>query len=291
MRKTGEIHLRDPFVLTHEGKYYLYGTRGRTAWSAGSGFDVFVSENLEDWDGPYPIFENDGSFPFWATKNFWAPEVHSYKGAFYLFASFKSDERCRGTQILKADSPVGPFVPLTEYPVTPENWECLDGTLYVSPSGIPYMVFCHEWVQIADGEICAIELSDDLTRAAGAPFVLFRATENPYVTGGKPKDPAKTYVTDGPFLYRTVDGTLLLLWSSFYEKGYMEAVAVSSNGDITGKWSQSPDLLAGEDGGHGMIFRTFNNQLMLTLHQPNRHPDERPVFIPLREQEGRLVKA
>ena len=30
--KTGEIHIRDPFVLVHGGKYYLYGTRGATCW-------------------------------------------------------------------------------------------------------------------------------------------------------------------------------------------------------------------------------------------------------------------
>ena len=28
--KTNEINIRDPFVLVHEGKYYLYGTRGET---------------------------------------------------------------------------------------------------------------------------------------------------------------------------------------------------------------------------------------------------------------------
>lgn len=29
MKRT-EINIRDPFVLVHEGKYYLYGTRGAT---------------------------------------------------------------------------------------------------------------------------------------------------------------------------------------------------------------------------------------------------------------------
>ena len=28
MMKTDEINIRDPFVLVHGGKYYLYGTRG-----------------------------------------------------------------------------------------------------------------------------------------------------------------------------------------------------------------------------------------------------------------------
>lgn len=27
--KFNEIHIRDPFILPHEGTYYLYGTRGK----------------------------------------------------------------------------------------------------------------------------------------------------------------------------------------------------------------------------------------------------------------------
>ena len=31
--KTNEINIRDPFVLTHNGKYYMYGTRGSECWA------------------------------------------------------------------------------------------------------------------------------------------------------------------------------------------------------------------------------------------------------------------
>ena len=30
--------------------------------------------------------------------------------------------------------------------VTPKDWECIDGTFYVSPDRTPYMVFVHERV-------------------------------------------------------------------------------------------------------------------------------------------------
>ncbi|MFR3797379.1 MAG: hypothetical protein ACLT1X_07615 [Christensenellales bacterium] len=30
-----EINIRDPFVLTRNGQYYLYGTRGATCWGRG----------------------------------------------------------------------------------------------------------------------------------------------------------------------------------------------------------------------------------------------------------------
>ena len=32
MIKRTEINIRDPFVLTYNGKYYLYGTRGAECW-------------------------------------------------------------------------------------------------------------------------------------------------------------------------------------------------------------------------------------------------------------------
>ena len=38
------------------------------------------------------------------------------------------------------------------------------------------MVFVHEWVQISDGSICAIELSWDLKTAVSEPLLLFHAS-------------------------------------------------------------------------------------------------------------------
>ena len=163
--KREEINIRDPFVLTRNGQYYLYGTRGATCWGPADGFDVYVSRDLENWDGPFECFHNDGTF--WADRNYWAPEVHEYHGKLYMLASFKREDLCRGTAILTADDPLGPFVPHSDGRVTPSNWECLDGTLYVSPDDKPYLVFAHEWVQVGDGEICAMPLSDDLSRAIG----------------------------------------------------------------------------------------------------------------------------
>ena len=145
MMTTEQINIRDPFVLVDDGFYYLYGTRGPTCWGKADGFDVYRSRDLKEWEGPFVCFHNDGSF--WADRNYWAPEVHRWRGAFYMFASFKSESRRRGTAILRAESPFGPFQPWSNGPVTPENWECLDGTFYASPKGVPYIVFCLEWVQ------------------------------------------------------------------------------------------------------------------------------------------------
>ena len=275
MIKREDINIRDPFVLVHEGKYYLYGTRGWECWDKSTGLDVYVGEDLENFEGPVEVFTPPADF--WADMNYWAPEVHEYNSAFYMLASFKKEGRCRGTQILKADSPMGPFAPHSDGPVTPKDWECLDGTLYVEESDghKPYMIFCHEWVQVGDGEILAVELSSDLKRAVGEPKLLFKASEAPWI---RPvRDGA--YVTDGPFIYRNDEGRIVMLWSSFGSEGYTLALAYSESNTVAGPWKQDPELLFSKDGGHGMLFRTLEGKLMVSLHAPNEGLKERPCFF------------
>lgn len=280
--KTSDINIRDPFILTEGGKYYMYGTRGEAAWTTEPGdifgFDVYVSEDLENWNGPTCVFSPDEDF--WGKFNFWAPEVHKYKGAYYMFASFKDDGVCRGTQILRAETPMGPFVPHSDGAATPKDWECLDGTLHVEPDGTPYMVFCHEWLQVKDGEMCAVRLSDDLKTAVGEPVVLFRASQPAWAVKERP-----TFVTDGPFMYRTQSGRLVMLWSSSAKDGYCEALSYSDNGSIFGNWSHDERLLFSKDGGHGMIFNKLDGTLTFVCHQPNKNPLERPFFVELCEKD------
>lgn len=271
-----EIQIRDPYVVLLDGRYYLYGTTDTNAWGKGEGFDAYVSDDLEHFEGPYPIFRPGPGF--WADRNFWAPEMHVYRGGYYLFASFKAEGLCRGTQILRAEGPLGPFTPWSDGPVTPRNWECLDGTLYVDDNGKPWMVFCHEWLQITDGTMEAMPLTADLRAAAGEPVTLFHATDAPWNDRQNPT----CHVTDGPSLYRTHSGKLLMLWSTNGPKGYTIGYSTSEGG-VLGPWTPCPDPLFDQDGGHGMLFTDAAGQLTLAIHAPNDTPNERPLFLPMRD--------
>ena len=162
-------------------------------------------------------------------------------------------QRRRGTQVFVADSPDGPFEPFKNGPHTPENWMALDGTLWIEDYQ-PWMIFCHEWQQVRNGTIELVELKEDLSDVAGKP--------------------------------KTKEGGLLMIWSSFGEKGYAIGIAEAMNGEVTGPWIQQEKLLFAENGGHGMTFKTFEGKLMLVLHQPNTSPEERARFYELRETEG-----
>ncbi len=295
--KRNQIQIRDPYILRDDRtkSYFMYGTTDKDCWdkAPGVGFDTYRSSDLENWEGPFKAFVPPEGF--WGKHNFWAPEVYFFKDAYYMLASFigeKSEGSMRGTQILRSEKPEGPFVPWSDGAVTPKDWMCLDGTLFIDDEEKPWMVFCHEWVQIADGTVCAIRLSEDLKCAEGEPVLLFAGSD---AVWSKPFEnqriEGECHVTDGCNIYRHTNGSLVMQWSTVGYEGYCIGYAVSESGSILGPWKQSENLLFKKDGGHGMIFTTFEGRMLISLHQPNKTPDERPVFFELEETaEGIRIK-
>ena len=274
MLKREDIRIRDPFILTDKENecYYMYGTINLVEDSlvAYPRFSVYKSYDLEYFEEPKVIFDGE-RVGFWADSDYWAPEVHEYNGRYYLFGSCKAADKCRATEIFVSDTPDGEYVPVSKNNITPAGWECLDGTFYVEDER-PYMIFSHEWVQVGDGEIWAVELSDDLSKTVAEPFMLFRASDNPSVS--TLLDREGCYVTDGPFLYRE-DGKLKMIWSSFYEGRYLVIEAESDS--LRGEWHHGGSRFD-FDGGHAMIFNTLEGKRMIALHSPNKADFERAVF-------------
>lgn len=277
-----DFRAHDPFIVAYapEQTYYLYsGTRvdrGR------AGVVAYKSKDLRTWEGPQVVFAVPDDI--WANPRHgaWAPEVHEYRGKYYLFVTLHNRDEIlakppdvwrvnhlRGTVIARADTPAGPFELLkTDGPHPPREFMTLDGTLYVDPDGQPWMVYCHEWIQVIDGTFEAVRLTEDLAGTVGAPIHLFKASDGPWLaTQREVSTKERLYVSDGAELFRTKEGRLLMLWSSHTEDGYIQTVARSKTGTLAGPWEQL-DPLVGDDSGHGMLFRTFDGQLMLVLHQP-----------------------
>ena len=179
-----DVHISDPFILADpvSKKYYTYvqfvdRTRFPEVETGEPCFYVLESRDLVHWSKPEIAFRKGD---FWADSDYWAPEVHIWRGKYYLLSSFRARGTYRRCQCLVADSPKGPFKPVSEKPVTPDGWHCLAGTLYEDRKGRPWMVFCHEWLQVNDGQICAVPLSDNLGKATGEPVILFRASDGPW---------------------------------------------------------------------------------------------------------------
>ncbi|MBP3774088.1 MAG: family 43 glycosylhydrolase [Bacteroidaceae bacterium] len=293
-----DIHIRDPYIVA-DGKtrtYYMYGSHGHTAADGRErgGVQVYTSKDLRHWTAPQQVFTVPEDN--WITGRVWAPEVHCYKGRYYLFATlnthikWKGDREkwaaytYRGTQIFHAKKPTGPFRPFGRMPHTPIDQMALDGTLWVE-DGQPYMVYCHEWVQIGDGSIDCMPLQKDLSQPAGMPTRLFHGSAAPW---GKRN--ALSYVTDGCFLYRTKTGKLLMTWSSFGATGYCVGIAESTTGKVTGPWQQQETPLFTQNGGHNMTFRTFDGRLCTVLHQPNSPGGKERAHIYELQDTGETLK-
>jgi GH43 family beta-xylosidase len=281
--------LRDSCVWVDEAArtYYLVSA-GRRGPNGRRTVVQYTSQDLQTWNGPRVIFEIPEKF--WTQRGIWAPELHRYRDRFHLFLTFDSDQAFpeqwrnwlprvkRGSQV--------PFDATRS--TLPPDMMTLDGTLWVE-DGTPYMVFCHEWVQIKDGTVEYVKLKDDLSATDGEPVRLFNGSDAPWT---KKSDQYGCTVTDGPWLHRMKSGKLAMLWTSGGKTGYTTGLAISDSGKLAGPWRQQADPVfgaAGEDGGHAMMFKRLDGQLMMILHSPNVVPNERARLFEM-EDTGETIR-
>lgn len=263
-----KLYCRDPFILRAGNTYYLY----RTARERG--IECLVSRDLQNWSDPVLVYErpedHHGKKDF-----FWAPECHYYKGNFYIFTSvWSSVTQHRCISVYRADKPLGPFADIAGGCVSPREWDCIDGTLYVDEEGDPWLVFVHEWTCMPDhvGTMAAARLSGDLSSLVSEPVQLFLANEPEWTDHG---------VTDAPYIAITKTGKMIMTWSNFISEpdgnAYAIGVSYSESGRITGPWKHEkkeiysyrlkPDFIY--DGGHAMLFYDNGGNLKITFHAPN----------------------
>lgn len=264
------IVLSDPFILTDSKTkmYYMTGTGGM----------LWKSKDLKFWDGPYKVTKTDPDSWMGPDPMIWAAEIHYFKNKYYYFATFtnrsvKIDtvkgnviER-RACHVLVSDKPDGPYIPMKDSVYLPADMPTLDGTLWIDKNGKPYMVYCYEWLQNWNGTIEKIELKPDLSGTIGNGEVLFRASDAPW---SREKDESgkdgPNKVTDGPYLFQTKNGRLGMIWTSWIYDVYTQGVAYSESGTLDGPWVQEKDPITPPNYGHGMLFRTLNGKLLMSIH-------------------------
>ena len=300
-----DMPLRDPYLVpdASTGLYHLYVANDPAlSGTLGVGTMVYRSSDLEHWATPVVVFQPTAEL--WGMNGGWAPEVHRWRGKWYLFTTLHNPDRplvvpaagsyCipvqteqfwRGTVIAVSDSLLGPFTVVDpSRPVAPATFMTLDGTLFKDDKGRPWMVYAHEWVQKIDGTMEAVQLKPDLSGAHGKPIHLFKGSDATWLGEEMPAPSANQilpYVTDGPQLHRLPGGALGMLWST-YEKNitnsnglvtghYVQTSAVSPSGRLQGPWVQRRPLVR-HDSGHGMIFNTLptpgrTSRPMLIVHR------------------------
>ncbi|MDO5567040.1 MAG: glycoside hydrolase family 43 protein [Planctomycetia bacterium] len=296
------IRIRDPYIVSDRNTqtYYMYAQFANRNVDKRNGVEVYTSKDLKKWSEPRPVLVLPKEMDI---VNVWAPEVHFYQGSWYMFVTLTFDEMVatpspaspeikswppmyrRGTWIFRADSPLGPFKMHSSDSVTPREWMALDGTLWIE-DGKPYMIFCHEWVQVVDGTIDYIPLANDLSKPSGKAVKMFAASSSPDVKEAR----GKVKITDGPFLYRSPQhGDLYMIWSTRVKQTpYGVLLTRSESGKLAGPWTVSK-LLFIEHGGHGMFFNTLDGKMMMAIHRPNTRGKERLQLVELVD-DGKTLK-
>ena len=266
-----DVSLSDPAIMADpvSNCYYMTGTGG----------DIFKSTDLEIWTKqPWAINTNGIE---WIGKNhtapspgqIWAPELYYKNGAYYDVVTFTNpNAKTEGTNhsrrsihILKSDKPEGPFSRIEggDALYLPATKMAIDGTIW-EEDGKLYLIYCYEWVQAGDGAIEYIELKSDLTGTIGESRHICRASD------GRAWN--TDAVTDGCFMFRTQTGRLGMIWTGWRSGVYVQGVSYSDNGKLSGKWSHSKCPVTPDNHGHGMLFRTFGGQLLMSIHS-NRNID------------------
>lgn len=269
------IQLSDPCILADRNTqtYYLTGTGG---W-------LWKSKDLRKWTGPYWIIEVDTNSWMGPRPMIWAAELHYYNGKYYNFATFTNKSvnidtvkgnkiNRRASHILISDKPDGPYGPMKDSTYLPPDKPTLDGTLWVDKDGKPYMVYCYEWLQsmnggVLDGTMEKIELKPDLSGSVGEGKLLFRASDSPWSEEFDENGNIRaSKVTDGPWLFETQTGKLGMIWTSWVHDVYTQGVVYSESGTLDGPWTHEKEPITPPNYGHGMLFRTFDGKLLMSVH-------------------------
>lgn len=264
------IRLSDPSIIvdTESEMYYMTGTGGK----------LWKSKNLQLWEGPYNVVKINPKSWMGPEPMIWAAELHYYQERYYYFATFTNKavkidtvagniiER-RASHVLVSDRPEGPYLPMQDETYLPADQPTLDGTFWIDSDGKPYMVYCYEWLQNLNGTIEKIELKPDLSGTLGEGELMFKASDSPW-SREKDKDgkvrPNK--VTDGPFLFRTGTNRLGMIWTSWQYDVYVQGVAYSESGNLSGPWIHEKEPITPANFGHGMLFKTLQGKWLMAVH-------------------------
>lgn len=287
------VDIGDPFVLKHDDVYYMYATS-----IPGSGFLVWQSENLVDWDSGSIAYAHNQQDERWATGDFWAPEVVYHNDLFYMVYSARDQSGSLTTTIATSEHPTGPFKDQT-IGIVERVGSFIDGHIFIDEDGTPYLYYVEDnYENIIDGNhvshIYVQEMSEDLLTVQGEPQFLLEPDqewENPN---------AEYQWNEGPFIVKQ-DNLYYLMYSAnlFASEDYAIGYAVSDN--PLGPFEKSDanpilskDMENGISGpGHNSVTVGLDNETLYAVYHIHTDPenpsgDRRPAIDRLYFEDGEM---
>ncbi len=268
------IPMADPFVLLHEGKYYLYGTtdfnrdNNTTELDGKDGVRVFVSDDLEHWElSGYCLKKGDTI----GEHNFWAPELLYKNGKFYM--AYTSEEHIG---IAVSDSPTGPFVQ------TEKKWICPDFAIdghFLDEGDKVYLYYVRvRGAHNTKGNtVFVARMNEDMTEILQQTETMLIRAEDAY-----PWEVRDCHVAEGPFVLKH-GGKYYLTYSANHTRSHDYAVGYAVSESPTGpfvRYRGNPILRSGGSllgtGHHSFTTSKDGKRLICAYHVHNGPEKLRP---------------
>ncbi len=256
----------DPFVLLHDGTYYMYAT------TSPEGFKVYSSDDLREWEDRGLCYIGKNGFGY---ECFWAPEVVKRADGRFVMHFTAREERSKSLRIGVAvsDSPLGPFEDYREKrPMFDHGYAVIDSHCFTDKDGKSYLLYVRDVSEnictdgIRRSQIYIAPLNDELTELVGEGKMLLSPSGEQETS----TDPLWQW-NEGPFvLLHNGKYYLNYSYNCFDMREYSVGVAVSDN--IMGPYEKvDRDLLRPEEGdfsgpGHNAYFRTKEGRLFCSFH-------------------------
>lgn len=242
----------DPYVLFHDGTYYLYATNG----FSGRGFEAYTSKDLVSWEYAGVVAEKPDIL---GEYNFWAPEVYYYNNQFYML--YSAEEY---SAVAVADSPLGPFRKTSDNFLF--DFHAIDGNLLFDDDGRIYMYFSRVRHDEGEGQqIWGVEMNSDLLSAKLDTLTLLTA----------PNKDWEGWVNEAPFMLKH-NGTYYLSYSGDFYFNVNYSVGYATSDSPLGTFTRyennpilGPDSFIHGTGHHAFVPSPDGSELFIVYHCHN----------------------
>ncbi|HUR56277.1 MAG TPA: family 43 glycosylhydrolase, partial [Opitutaceae bacterium] len=122
----------DPSVITVNGEYWATATSSEWA----PHFPLLHSKDLVNWEVKGHVFDKP---PAWAKANFWAPEISTYKGKYFIYYTARQQNGPLAVAVATADHPGGPY---TDHGfLVSQDPGSIDGMAFTDAKGARWLVW------------------------------------------------------------------------------------------------------------------------------------------------------
>jgi arabinan endo-1,5-alpha-L-arabinosidase len=205
----------DPGVIRDGSQYVLACTSGNAA----NAYPIYTSPDLATWTAHGHIFPA-GSWPSWARRDFWAPEIHRVGAGYVAYFSARGADGKLSIGAASAPAALGPFTDIGQPLVHDPAMGLIDASEITAPGGTPYALWKEDGNAVGrPTPIHAAQLAADGLSIAGSPATL--------ITNDQPWEGA---VTEAPFMVQN-GGTFYLFYSgnSYANATYAVGVAKATS--------------------------------------------------------------